>query len=499
MDPQQMGGYEGALGQLVFEGLLALNEQQQVVPAAAEKFEVSADGLQYTLTLRDGLKYSDGTPLTAPHFAYAWRRLLDPRTPFRHSQTMAYIIAGAAELDSTPPTDTLHFQQRLDQLGVTAPDDRHIIFTLKHPAAYFPYILTLGLGWPSRQDLVEQGGDAWATDRRGRYLIGNGPFVVTEYNPPEMMRLVPNPYYRKGPPRLQELQIRFIAETAVAFQAYRQGQLDVLDVAPGDYATVRADAHLQQELVQFPGATCNFLNFNSSKPPFDKPQVRQAFAQALDREDFVQSVLAGLGHPAPSIIPPGRPGYAPDLDPWPFDEAAARRTLAAAGYPDGAGLPPVQLTYISDDPRARTRAEWVQNQLQQHLHVTITLDPMLLAAAVPLFGALDTTPQFYPIPFGQDYPDPQDWLSTPYNSATAQIQLGWHSTEFDRLTNEADVTVEATRREMLYHQAHALLLQEAPVIPLYWDDVAVLVKPYVQNLREHLSLRDYTTVEIAPH
>src|SRR5262249_9128200 len=149
-----------------------------------------------------------------------------------------------------------------------------------------------------------------------------------------------------------------------------------------------------------------------------------AFAQALDRKDYVDNVLKGLGTVALSFVPPDRPGYAEDIQLWPFDAAAAKQTLADAGFADGQGLPPIKLTY-SSSPRNKTRLEWVQNQIQKNLGIEMTLDPVESTAYTALVKDPATTPQVSFLGWCQDYPDPQDWLTLVFHSASTVTHLGW--------------------------------------------------------------------------
>jgi oligopeptide transport system substrate-binding protein len=459
------------------------------VPAAAEKMEVSADGLQYTLTMRDGLTYSDGTPLTAHNFDYAFHRLFDPRIANRQYSSVAYDIAGSQELDSTPVTDTVKLQERMAALGVKAMDDKHITFTLRNKAAYFPYILTIWVGWPSRQDLVEKGGDQWTRDKTGAYYVGNGPFIMKEYDPPRLMRLVANPRYRKGQPRIQELRAAFISDFSVAFEAYRKGELDAVTILPEDLATVDSDPRLKQELARRADGSVDYIGFNITKPPFDNMKVRQAFAQALNRQDYVTNVLKGVGQPALSFIPPGRPGHAPDIKLWDFNAAAARQTLADAGYKDGQDLPPIKITYAAY-PQLKVRMEWIQNQWLTNLGVQLELDPVEPSAYVALVKDPATLPQIFYLGWLQDYPDPQDWLSLVFRSESTVTHIGWKNADFDRLTREADREPDQQKRLQLYHQAHEILVREAPAAFISWGETIQLIKPYVKGMREQVGPLD---------
>src|SRR5687768_4591834 len=291
LDLQQFS-FVGEIGfaELIFEGLMTLDKDLNPVPAAAESCTASADGLTYTCKVRTGLKYSDGQPLTAKNFEYSWKRLFDPRVPNKQYSFVAYDIAGAEELDSTPVTDTAKIEELMGSIGIKATSDTEIVFTLKQKAAYFPYILTLWTGWPGRQDLIEAGGEDWTTDATGKYYIGNGPFVLKEYGETGF-RMEANPNYRGGQPKLKEIRGVYINDSAVSFQAYKKGELDVVGVAAEDLATVNADPELKADYIEVAGS-CNFyLGFNTQKPPFDNLKVRQAFAQAFDRQDYVDNVL----------------------------------------------------------------------------------------------------------------------------------------------------------------------------------------------------------------
>jgi oligopeptide transport system substrate-binding protein len=506
LDPQFMRSInEISLGQLIFEGLLELNAAQEPVPGAAAAMEVSADGLKYTLALRDDLTYSDGTPLTARHFEYAWRRALDPREGFHPYGSVAYDIVGAEELANADPQDHAQVTELLNNLGVKALDDTTIEFTLKNRAAYFPYILTLWIGWPSRQDLVEQGGATWYSDKNGAYYIGNGPYVIKSYDPPREVQLVANPYYRKGKPKVEQIAVTFLPNGAAALQAYQKGDVDVLRLTDENYQAAQADPALKDQLIEIPGSCTTYLHFNTTQPPFDEVKVRQAVAQALDRADFARTLERGLALPALSLIPPGRPGAAPDLQLWAFDPAQARRTLSEAGFPDGQDLPPITLTYTSGE---KERMEWVQRQLRTNLGIRVQLNLVDQDRYSKLFQDAATIPSIYFDGWCEDYPDPQNWLSFLFRSDSTVRQSVWESEEFDQLTRQADAEEDPSKRQPLYRQAHELLAREAPLVFLVWGQNAVLIQPYVRNMRESVSPRDLDgppgffniiNIEIAPH
>ncbi len=490
-DPQKMSFVnEIGWGQLAFEALMELNAKLEPVPAAAQSLDVSPDGLTYTATLRSGLKYSDGTPLTAKNFEYAFQRLFDPTLPGRDYASVAYDIKGSQDLSEfTTLTDTAKLKQLQDALGVHATDDTHISFTLNKPVTYFPYILAIWVGWPSRQDMVQKGGDSWTEPAT---YIGNGPFVLQQWNHQSNAIWEANPNYRKGKPKIDRLEMRMITDSNISFQAYRQGELDWITVAPEDLKTVQSDATLKAEYTRMPGSCSFYLGFNTKKAPFDNIKVRQAFAKAFDRQDYVDVVLKGAGQPADSFIPPGRPGYNSTIKQYPFDATQAKSDLDAvvkSDFPNG--LPPIKLTF-ANSPRNQQRMEWVQSQMKTNLNVDAQLDPVEPKAYTALTKQDATTPQMFFLGWCQDYPDPQDWLSLVFRSNSTVTHVGWKNAQFDQLTLAADIEKDPAKRTADYNQAQKILSDEAPVVFLYWDVTDWLIQPYVKNAKEALTSQDQT-------
>jgi oligopeptide transport system substrate-binding protein len=488
-DPQK-GSFVGEIGwvHMAYEGLLELNEKNEPVPAAADGMpQVSADGKTYTVKVKKGLKYSDGKDLTAKDFYYGWTRLLDPTIPDRNYAYIAYDIVGAQDLSEAPVTDTVKIKEAQDKVGVKMQGDDTIVFTLSSPVAYFNYILASWIGMPVREDLVKAGGDTWTQDPKN--YIGNGPYVLKEWKQGSSSMWDANPNYRKGKPKIDHIQIQIIKESAQAFAAYGKGELDTIGVAPEDLDTAKKDPTLSKELVNSPGNCSFYIGFNLKKPPFDNLKVRQAFAAAFDREDYVQEVLKGAGTPATSFIPPGRPGYAADLKQADFNPENAKKLLADAGFANGAGLPPIKITY-SSTARNKTRNEWIQAQIKDNLGLDVQLDPVDPKEYTKLTKKNETLPQIYVLGWCQDYPDPQDWLSLVFRSDLAITPQGWVNDKYDSLTKQADVEQDQAKRASMYNDAQKILLEESPVVFLYWDVTNTLIKPYVTGMKEHITPSD---------
>ncbi len=488
VDPQK-GSFVGEIGwvHMAYEGLLELNEKNEPVPAAAEKMpDVSKDGLTYTVTVRKGLKYSDGTPLSAQNFYDGWMRLLDPTIPDRNYAYIAYDIKGAQALSEAPVTDTAKIAAAKTDLGIKLQGDQ-IIFTLSQPVAYFNYILATWIGMPVRADLIKAAGDTWTQDPKN--YIGNGPFILRQWNHGSGAVWEANPNYRKGQPKIQRVQFREIKESAQAFAAYKQGELDTANVAPEDLKAVNDDPTLKTQYARTPGNCSFYLGFNLNKPPFDNVKVRQAFALSLDKQDWVEVILKGAGTVSDSFIPPGRPGYEKDLKQGDFDPAAAKKLLADAGFANGQGLPPIKITY-SSSARNKSRNEWIQNQLKVNLGIDAQLDPVDPKEYTKLTKKNETLPQIYVLGWCQDYPDPQNWLSLVFRSDIAITPQGWVNKQYDDLTKQADVEQDQTKRLALYKQAQQILVTEDPAVFIWSDVTDQLINPKITGMREHVSASD---------
>jgi oligopeptide transport system substrate-binding protein len=211
-------------------------------------------------------------------------------------------------------------------------------------------------------------------------------------------------------------------------------------------------------------------------------KVRQAFAQALDRDAWVRDVQSGIGAPTQTFIPPGFPG-SEKSDQWAFNAEAAKKSLADAGFADVSKLPPIKLTFGAS-ARNKVRFEWVANQIKQNLGIDAQLDPVDPTAFSALVKDTATTPQLFYLGWCADYPDPQDWLTLVFKTGgSASGRLGWSNKEFDDLVTKADIEPDAAKRADLYSQAQKILITEAPVAFVSNDLNKTLVKPYVKGVK----------------
>lgn len=468
----------------VFEGLMSLDPKTlKPIPAAAAKDpEVSADGLKYKYTLRDGLKFSDGSPLTAKDFAYGYTRTCSPQNAGDYAFVLFIIVGCDAWYHMDPKKATpAELQAGKDKLGIKVVGDKEIEFTLTEPAAYFPSITYMWVGMPARESDITKGGDKWTEPAT---FIGNGPFKLTEWKHNEKMVFERNDNYRQQVKLKKKTQV-MINEGAVAFAAYRNNELDVTGVAAEDLRTIDSDPALKAQMGDAGGSCTFYYGFNTKRAPFDDQKVRLAFAKSFDREAFIRDVQK-IGQPAKGgFIRAGFPGYDETDTVQKFDAAAAKQLIAQSKYGavTNAAFQGMKITY-SSSARNKTRLEWVQQQWKNNLGVDIALDPVDSTAFTALTKKPETTPQVFVLGWCADFPDPQNWHTTVWISkdGISAGRTGYSNAEFDKLVREADKEKDTKKRDELYLKAGKILSEDAPAAWIYYDAGPRLVKPWVKGV-----------------
>jgi oligopeptide transport system substrate-binding protein len=497
-DPQR-NDWSFVVPALAYEGLTMLDEHLNVVPAAAESWEFSDDGLTVTFHLRDGLTYNDGSPLTAERFRYAVERECDPRTGAPYVN-FVFIIAGceafatslpAAEGGAGTPVATpvaaelAAYDEARANLGVRALDDRTLQIELVHPAGYLPAIASLSLLAPVPQEVVEADPDGWWLDPAN--WSSNGPFQVSVIDrdlPNQSVHFVPNEHYwgfADAQPRLQEIIYRYFDSDDESLAAYLRGELEVSRVPYpyGGQADIADDPQLSQELLRIPAPNTIGFGMNQNEEPFQDQHVREAFAYGLDREGFCRDVWSGACFPTSSWIPPGVPGHVA-ADAFAYDPEKARQALADSSYGGPENLPEVSYRYGADDIEGKAIADWLADNYRKSLGIEITLLPTTDEEWDALEEA-GTVAQFDWWSWSQDYADPQNWLSLLWTCETGYFAepLGYCNPQFDELVKQADQETDQDARMRLYDEAQRLLIADAPIAIGFQDTNALIVKPYV--------------------
>ena len=485
-DPQK-SSFSGEIAFLVanYEGLTRLDRDGQTAPAAAESWAFNADGTVLTFKLRAGLTYSDGSPLTAARFRDAVERACDPNTAGDY-QYVLFDVVGCQEWatlyaeDAATPVardDAAAYEAARAALGVTALDDQTLEIRLKQPAPYFPSVAGLWVFFPAKRELIERGGEAWWTDPA--LQLGNGPFQVTAMAEDQRITFEANEHYWGGRPKLDAIELVYVADPAVAVEGYKAGDLDIVQPDPAQYPAIQADPTLSEEFLSYPGTNTGMLTFDLKRAPFDDKKVREAFAYAFDRQTWCETVLNGNCVPTLTWIPAGVPG-AIEAEQYAFDPEKAKQALAASSYGGPDNLPPVTYAYISDIPEERTRGEWIAGQYRDILGVEVTLEPMEQKTWVAAISDPEAFPQTTLLGWFQDYPDPQNWLSVYWKcEASFAERRGYCNEEFDELASQGDTTLDQEERLGYYEQAGEILVADQPMIFVHAINANYLINPAV--------------------
>lgn len=495
IDPQK-SSYVGEIGhlQLIYEGLTTFNTKLETVPGAAEKWEYNATATELTFTLRDGLKYSDGTVLNAMRFKFAIMRNIDPATAGEYAFITDYIKGAPAWRNSDPKDATaaeaakavvdasIQTFQMDGTTACTGYEDatcRILKVSLTDPTPYMHTILGIWVAYPAKEEAMTEGGENWWNS--SKYQIGNGPFILKTLEPFVRALFVPNPNYWGNKAKIN-IEYAYIIDSAVAFQAYKNNEFDIVGLAAEDYKTVMADATLSKEAMIYPRACTFDIMFNLTKEPFTDAKVRQAFAMSLDRKAYVVDVLQNLATPALSWIPKGVPGANDAETRWDFNVDNAKKALSESKYGSADKLPKITATF-GDSPRNRTRWEWLANNWKTNLGVTIELNPIDPTAFTALTKDITTYPQMILLGWCSDYPDAQDWLSVYWASnAESAKNVGYSNPEIDKILTEADKSTDPAARLAAYVKAQDMLIAEMPAIFFYNSVNSYMVKPWVKGI-----------------
>jgi oligopeptide transport system substrate-binding protein len=489
IDPQK-SSFTNEIAVMVpaYEGLTKFNEQQETVPAAAERWEYNEDATEITFFLREGLQYSDGSPLTAENFRYAVERTCSPRVLGEY-QSILFEIEGCAEFaalagdDPASPAEFTdeQYSEAAAALGAEVIDERTLRLSLTNPAPYYHTVAALWVFFPVKQEIAEADPDNWWQSAENH--IGNGPFRITGIDEQQLITFEANENYWEGRPNLDGIEYQYIPESAVAIEAFRAGDLDVVDIENSALIPqVQADAELSPAFLSYPTAWSSGIGYNLTMEPFTDQKVREAFAYAFDRDTYCATIRNGDCTPTLSWIPEGIPGSI-ETDAFAFDPEAAMQALADSSYGGPEGLPEIRFYYNSDDSANTARAEWIAGQYRDILGVELVLEPTEGTTWIDLRKSAETYPQMgLNIGWIQDYPDPQNWLSVYWKcDASFAQRFGYCNEEFDELVTQGDTTIDPEERLEFYEQAGEILVADQPMTFVHTINAVFLVNPAVTD------------------
>ncbi len=486
LDPQKAFS-PGAIAvlQLAYEGLTRLDENGHVEPGAADKWEFSGDGKSLTFHLRAGLVRADGTPLVAKDFEYAFKHAVDPRVGSPNESFLDDVHGAMAAYSLDPKAKAEEIQRALDGVGVKAVDDSTLIVSFDQPTGYWPTIASMCIGWPPDKNKVEAEPDTWWTKAENHN--GNGPFRIAEITD-QVIKLIPNPNYWGGRPRLDRIEFYWATDHAAALASFRKGDLDIVRIGSEELAQVRADPVLSKELVITPIPQVAYLGFNMKQAPFTDKNVRKAFSLALDRESLIHDVLKGGGKPFLSWIPPGNPGYDESAVVPGYDPAAAVQTLIDGGYgtPDKKKVDCNKLGVLklsfSNTARDQSFFQSLAGDLMRVFACPVLLDPIDPGTYTIMIQDPRTAPQLFFITWQEEYAHPQDWLFLQTCTGVFAKRIGYCDKEFDNALNAANEELDFDAAMLKYKAAQKILVSDLAQAFMWRSESAFLVKPYVVGL-----------------
>ena len=457
----------GVIDQL-FSGLVEWSPSMNLVPDMAQGWEITDGGRRYLIHLRQDVRWSDGRPVTAHDFEYAWKRVLAPGSHSPHA-SLLYVIESARAYHQQEGKDASHVR-------VCARDAATLEVILSSPCSYFLHLLAHPITRPVPRHVVEAWGDAWATPP---HLVTNGPFRLVDWQWARTLTLAREPGYRgRTSGNVEEVILHLMVTLeakAVKLRMFEEDRLDVLGLWWG--IPPAHVAHLLRrhggELVSGLNLFVRYVAFDVSRPPFDDVRVRRAFAHAVDRRTLAYVILAGYDDPAlGGLIPPGMPGYSPNAG-LAYDPQRARALLADAGYRGGRGFPPIAFSL----PQGfEALGEYLRDGWQRVLGITVRLEMLPWEAYLARVQGADRPPVFLK-GWVARYPDADTFL----RASNFRALTGWQHREYEALVRRAGVLPDHDERLRLYRQADALLMQEAPIVPILYARRNFLLKPWVRT------------------
>jgi oligopeptide transport system substrate-binding protein len=481
-------------------GLVYYDKDFNIVPAVAESWDVSDDALTLTFHLRDA-KYSNGDPIVAGDFVYSFKRLADPRTAAPYSY-VAQEIEGAPDLlnmaGADPAPADADIEAALDKLGVEAPDDKTFVVHLNTPATYFISALTLWVFVPIQESWITSEGATEAAN-----YVSSGPFILDSWEHNSQIVLKPNPeWYGDVKPTLTEVQMPIVADLTAIQAAYEAGEVDaVFPVPTEDVQRVKDDPVLGAEYSEISGLSITYYTFNNGVDPSGEGKLarcpdektcptnnknfRIALTEAIDKTAFINATFAGLGVVANSFVMPGIPGYDESIDPYPYNLESAKAHMATAlqemGYASAADIPPLKFGFNSGaghEPRVAFLAEaWRQ---------AFGLETEQIGSDFSVFLTQRTAGEYDLARdgWGADYPHANNQLAGLFTCGGGNNDSQYCNPAFDALITKAASEPDPAAQEEDYKQAQAIMMDDAPILPLRYAVTPVLIKPYVAGVQQ---------------
>ena len=478
IDPALNSAVDGANYILfAFDNLLKMDKDGKVVPGLAEKYEISDDQLTWTFHLRDGLKWSDGSALTADDFVYSWQRLVDPSVAAPYAQTVLGMVEGYDDAIGRPDSDgNTTVDPDPTKLKVEAPDDKTLIVHMAKPTPYFDKLAAFVSLSPVKKDVVEANPDGWSIDPKT--YISTGPFKLTGWEPGSYLMFEKNEnYWDADSIKLDGIKCLLMQDQNATFSAYESGDaLMIKDVPTQEITTLkdRSDFHIDPILGTY------YLDLNTTLDEFKDPKVREALSLALDRKYISETITAGTYTPASGFVSEGvtdwngtawqdnitdKSAYI-NIDDHAGNLAKAKELLKEAGYENGVGLP--EMVYSTNDASYHKKiAEYLQ-QAWGELGLKVQVNIVEWKSFTPQRRSGNY--QIARDGWVMDYNDPSNILELAL-TGNGNNNAKYSNPEFDALMSKAATEKDPQTRFGYLHQAEDFIMKDTAMVPLlYYND-----------------------------
>ena len=463
----------------VFETLLIINENNEAVPGQAESWTTSEDGLTWVFTMRDGLKWSDGSELNAKDFEYSFKRMANPNTAAPYAETCLGMIDGFEEAAGFPDADgNPTVEPNPDALNVKASDDgKTLTIVLGYPCSYFDKIAAFAAMSPVQKATVEANGDAWCTSPDT--YVCNGPYMITEWTPSERIVLTKNPNYVGGWDSSkivsESITLLLLEDSSASYAAYNSGEAVLIKDVPTDEIPSLTKAEDGGDFYVDTILGTYYVSLNLKRDAFKDAKVRKALSLAIDRDYVANTIMQGTYSTADSIVGPGivdekgnfhDNGNAPYISAdYEANLAEAKKLLAEAGYPNGEGYPTIEYS-CNDAGYHVPLAEYLQ-QAWGDLGITLTISKMEWSSftAARRAGEYDVARNGWVM----DYNDPSNMLDL-FCSGNGNNDGKYSNPEFDAAIEASRVADSAEHFAQL-HKAEDILMEDTGCLPIaYYND-----------------------------
>ncbi|MGF7031962.1 oligopeptide transport system substrate-binding protein [Paenibacillus mucilaginosus] len=450
----------------VGEGLYRMNKDNKAEPALAKDMpKVSADGKTYTITLRDGVTYSDGTPVKAQDFVYSFQRSVDPATKALYSFMVAWVKGGADVQKAKTPEEV---EAKKKEMGVKAIDDKTLEITLERPIPFFTEQLSFLTFFPQRQDLIEKFGNKNGADAES--VIGAGPFKLEKWAHEQQLVLVKNDkYWDKDNVKLEKVTMNIVKEESTGLNLFQTGASDLQVISADNIGLWEG----KPEYVLQPELSSWYIKLNEKNvPAFANKKVRQALGMAIDNKAYIETVMGKGPVPATGFVPNGTSDgngnefrkSAGDLMPK-FDPEKAKALLKEGLAELGLQSLPNFTIQVDDHNTGPKSVEFIVAQWKQNLGVDVTAQP--LPHKLRVDNENNHKYQASVSGWGADYNDPMTFLDM-WITGGEFNDVDWSNPEYDKLITAAQNELDKAKRAQYMVDAEKILLQEMPILPNYF-------------------------------